>query len=94
MQWVGVVAESGEVLKHYHHMSKRTDTSCCHIVCGFFFVWVKCAFLFLFVGGRDTNKKEQFFSERAKTYHPKHTPEGSSFWPYGSQLVVTQLVVN
>jgi len=25
----------------------------------------------------------RFRTESAKTYHPKHTPEGSSFWPYG-----------
>jgi len=28
---VGVVPESGEVLTHYHHMFKNTDTSYCQI---------------------------------------------------------------
>ena len=28
-------------------------------------------------------RKMCFRTESAKTYHPKHTPEGSSFWPYG-----------
>jgi len=25
----------------------------------------------------------RFRTESAKSYHPKHTPEGSSFWPHG-----------
>ena len=28
-------------------------------------------------------RKMRFRTESAKTYHPKHTPERSSFWPYG-----------
>jgi len=31
MQWAGVVTESGEVLMHYHHMFKRSDTTCCQM---------------------------------------------------------------
>ena len=29
-----VIPESGEVLTHYHHMFKRTDTTCCQIKMG------------------------------------------------------------
>jgi len=28
-------------------------------------------------------RKMRFRTESCKTYHPKHTTEGSSFWPYG-----------
>ena len=28
-------------------------------------------------------RKMLFRTESAKIYHPKHTQEGSSFWPYG-----------
>ena len=34
MQWVGIVPESGEVLKHYNHMFNRTDTTCLQIKMG------------------------------------------------------------
>jgi len=40
MQWVGIVPESGEVLMHYHHMFKRTDTTCQQIKMGM--VTYKC----------------------------------------------------
>jgi len=34
-------------------------------------------------------RKMRFRTESAKTYHPKHTQEGSSFWPYGIRLHVS-----
>jgi len=35
-------------------------------------------------------RKMRFRTESAKTYHPKHTPQGSSFWPYG-EVVTSQI---